>query len=97
MTQRAYWTDATEWMLPQLTARLLIMLYIGLQLDYATCNRMCTTVHGLDVVAVNRVADTPGSKETAPSDVARPRIMIAAKLRSFAFGTCSPHAITPCM
>ena len=34
MTRWASWMDATEWMLPQLTARLLIRLYPCLQLGY---------------------------------------------------------------
>ena len=59
------------------------MLYIGVQLGYVTRNGTRTTAHE-SVVAIYgvaaAVADTaPGSNGTEPSDVARPKSMLAEK------------------
>ena len=84
MTRCAPYMDATQWLVPQLAARLLIMLYTGAQVGYVARNRTRTAAHDLNVVAIDAVApvvaDTAsGSKDTEPSDVARPKSMRAEK------------------
>ena len=70
--------------MPRLTARLLVILYVGVQCGRVARKDTRTTAHHLDVVAIDRVAPAgagtaSGSHGAEPADVLRPKSMRAEK------------------
>ncbi len=63
MTRWASWMEAAEWMLPQNTARLLFLLFVGLQQGYVKPSNTQICLQDLDIGALSKVAPAASSTE----------------------------------
>ena len=68
VTRWASWMSATEWMLPQLSSRLLALLYVGLQVGYVTKGGERLTIQDFDIAAHDQVVPAAAGRASSSTE-----------------------------